>query len=404
MRDLFHFLRRLTGEPDRTTAYRAERQAVAAALAVPKVDPRFERRMHELGHGAAVQIGSSCAVADLPVRIALSDIAGHGHALVLGGNGTGKTRVVAGIVRELLLRRAAGLRAPGLWLADHKSEFVPLARELFAGVLDALPSRVANDLIDQLVVVNPFSPEALVPLNVLCAEPGVKPEEQAHDVTSLVDRLGGAELGVRQDSFTSHLVLLGVSRPGMSLVDLARLVNDPAALVSAAADSPSPEVRSYFTGGAKLAQGSLDGVRARLHRLLRLPATRLMLGAKQTVSFRELLAKKIVFVDTGSPPLGCEDIGRFWSSLCTLRLSRAIFARRHEDQERGVVVFVDEWQEGLAGGGWIADSYERILSMARSRGVSLWLISQSLAGAAKVSSALPKMVATNTNLHPIIQP
>jgi hypothetical protein len=399
MRDWLFRLRRFAGHDDRAAAYRTEARSLEAALAMPKVDPRFEAHMKELTPDASIRIGSSHADPDLPARLPLADIAGHGHALVLGGNGTGKTRVVAGVVRELLARTAAGQKAPGIWLADHKSEFVPLAREILAEILERLPAPAANRLIDKLVVVNPFASDALVPMNVLHRELGVGAEEQAYDVTSLIDRLGGADLGIRQDSFTFHLVLLGVSRPGMSLVDLARLAGDPVALVSAAAASPSPEVRAYFTEGARIAQGSLDGVRARLHRLLRLPATRLMLGAKDSLAFKQLLAERIVCVDTGSPPLGCEDIGRFWSTFCTLRLSRAIFARRHEDAERDVAVFIDEWQEGLAGGGGIADNYERILSMARSRGVSLWLISQSLAGAAKVSASLPKMVATNTNLQ-----
>jgi hypothetical protein len=124
-----------------------------------------------------------------------------------------------------------------------------------------------------------------------------------------------------------------------------------------------------------------------------------MLGASGSVNFRELLRDRITLVDLGSPPLGCEDIGKFWSQLLNLKFSRAIFERTQNDATRPVAAFVDEWQEGLAAGPDTADRYERLLSMARSRGVSLWLISQSLAGAAKVSSSLPKVVATNTNVQ-----
>jgi hypothetical protein len=225
----------------------------------------------------------------------------------------------------------------------------------------------------------------------------VAPEVQAYEVTSLVNRLGGAELGVRQDSFLYHLVLLGILG-GHSLPRLAAFLADPILLADAAARSTHPDVRAFFAGAPRVAAASMEGVRARLHRLLRHPGTRLMLGARDCISFRSLLAGKIVLADIGSPPLGCEDLGRFWAGLLTLKLARAIFERRHNESEP-VLVVVDEWQEGLAGGGDIAEHYERVLAQARSRRVSFLLVSQSLAGAARVSSSLPRVVATNTQLQ-----
>ena len=396
---LFSALRSLTGRDDRRAAYQAETQAIAGVLERPTVDPRFRAEMAQLRREPeTVALGSAHRDASVPVGVPLRELAGAGHALVLGGTGAGKTRVVAGVIQQLLRRLAHGASSPGLWVVDHKSELVGLVREILAGIAAELPAPSGERLLNKLVVFNPFS-QWLVPMQILSPEPGVAPQVQAFEVTSLVDRLGGAELGVRQDSFLFHLILLGITKR-LSLPQVASLLTNPTELAAMAATSPDPEVQAYFRGTNRLSQSSMEGVAARLHRLLRLPSTRLMLGARDTVSFRRLLAEgRIVLVDVGSPPLGCEDLGRFWAGLATLKLVRAIFERTHAEAARPVSIFVDEWQEGLLSGGEIAENYERVLSMARSRGVSFCLISQSLAGAAKVSSSLPKVVATNTNLQ-----
>jgi len=403
MSRVLSILRGLGGLDDRARAYEAERSAVAAASSNPPVDPRFQAEMATLSRrpDQSIAIGNACADSSIQVRIPVRDIAGTGHGLVVGGTGSGKTRLVAGIARAIL-GLIAERRVPiGLMLVDHKSEFTELMRLLFLDLLTTLPVRDADRMLDSLVVVNPFSTSALVPMQILKPEPGVPAEVQAFEVTSLVDRLGGADLGVRQDSFLFHLTLLGITR-GMSLPEVAGLTSDPMSLASAAIESSSPEVRDFFSarsGTQRLAAGSLEGVRARLHRLLRLPSTKLMLGARDALSFRRLLSEKIVFVDVGSPPLGCEDLGRFWAGLVMLKLTRAIFERTADEARRPVVVLTDEWQEGLSGGGDMAEHYERVLSMARSRGVSFWLISQSLAGAARVSASLPKVAATNASVQ-----
>ena len=248
-----------------------------------------------------------------------------------------------------------------------------------------------------MVVLNPFSEDALVPMQVLEPEPGLAPEIQAYDATTVINRVGG-ELGVQQEQYVYYACLMGVTC-GASLPEILRLSYDPAALSACAARSPSAEVRAFFANERRLSATSLQGVQARLSRLLRLPSARLALGARGNVSFHDLLASKILLIDVGSPPAGCEDIARFWAGLYTFRLVRGIFARTVAEARRPVACFIDEWQEGLLAGGDIAEHYERVLQMARSRGVSFWLASQSFAGAARVSATLPRVVQTNTKVQ-----
>lgn len=392
------FLRRILGD-DRATAFAAEERRLRRSLDAPTLDPRFVRELQEGARrpGASIVLGSPVEVPNLSVRLPLAEVAGSGHGVILGATNSGKTYASTAIARGVLEANARNPDAIGLLVLDHKGDQAELTRAAIADLVDRLPRAEARGLIDRVVVLNPFSEDALVPMQVLQPEPGVAPEIQAYDATTVINRVGG-ELGVQQEQYVYFACLLGVTR-GLSLPEIQRLTYDPAALASCAAGAPSEDVRAFFANERRLSATSLQGVQARLSRLLRLPSARLALGARGNVSFHELLASRIVLIDVGSPPAGCEDIARFWAGLYTLRLVRGIFARSVAEARRPVACFIDEWQEGLLAGGDIAEHYERVLQMARSRGVSFWLASQSFAGAARVSSTLPRVVQTNTRVQ-----
>lgn len=399
MPPVLSFLRRMFGADDRKDAFESEQRLLHAAAHAPTLDPRF---IHEMSvragrRGRDALLGCALDHPRLEVRLPMREVAGAGHAMVLGATNSGKTFATAGIAGEVLRVSATTPGAMGLVVVDHKGDLVELVRGLVARTANTLSSHLARDLVDRVVVIDPFSTHALTPMQILQPERGLDAEVQAYEATTVIGRMGG-ELGVQQEQFVYLLCLLGVTC-GLSLPQLHALTFDPIALASAAARSPSESVRAFFGGDRRLTSTSLQGVQARLQRILRLPSARLALGARGNVSFHELLASKIVLVDVGSPPAGCEDIGRFWAGLLTLKLVRGIFARSIAEASRPVAVFIDEWAEGLAAGGDIAEHYERVLQLARSRGVSLWLASQSLAVAARVSPSLPRVVATNTRVQ-----
>jgi hypothetical protein len=392
----FARLRRIVGARDRELAYAREATELGDASRVTLVDRRFEREMESRarGHAHAVTLGSAVHRPDLAVRLPLAELLGGHHAVTLGASGSGKTYFLLNVFRQLATAMTASRGRFGIAVVDHKSEFVPLLKRMLAELAESLPEADREWLLSRIVVIDPFDTHALVPFGVLRREPGVEPAVTAYDVAGLVSRLGGAELGVRQDALIYSLALLGVDR-GFTLPRLADLLANPTALMREAALSDEPDVRAFFARGPRVSASSLEGAQARLARLLRLRSSRLMLGSEESIDFRRLLAGKLVLVDVGSPPFGSEDVGRFWAGLVTVKLIRGVFERTHADANRPVIVAVDEWQEGLRAAGSVADDYERVLSMARSRGVGFWLVSQSLAGAARVSAALPRAVRTN---------
>lgn len=391
------WLRRLKGRNDARLAVERGERRLREALAADAVDPAFGSAMRSAG---GLVIGTAAHDAEVLVRLDPDDLIGRGHAIVLGGTGAGKTRMVGAVVARMLERAATENGAARPWIIDHKGDLAAMAQDTAASLAARLPPAERERLIESLVVVDPFSDEALVPLQILAREPGTAVDEelQAYEVTTLFARLAGADLGIRQDALAYHLVLLGITR-GMTIVDLPPLLSDTGALVAAAAGSPSPQVRAFFPPGFRAQAASVAGLQARFARLLRAPGTRRMLGARGCLDFRAALRDKIVIANFGGSPLGTEDLGRFWSGFFTLKATRAIFDRPAEEARRKVLLVSDEWQEGLMGGRDAAENYERVLAMARSKGVAAMLVSQSLAGAAKVSSSLPRVVSTNTSVQ-----
>ena len=395
------WFRRLFAPDDRDRAIEREETSLRRALDQGSVDVRFRAEMGRSGRsGSAAVVGQHADDPSLALRLDLGALVGHGHALCLGSTASGKTRAVAIGIEAMLERFAHDPTAPRPWIIDYKGDLAELILAVAERVASELGAAQRERFLNALVVVNPFSTEALVPLQVLARLPegDVDEETQAYEVSTLFERLVGADLGVKQDALVYHLILLGVSR-GMSLPELPRLLNDPVALAAAAAGCAHPQVRSFFGPAFRMQNASVSGLQARFTRLLRTPSNRLMLSAPGCLDFRAMLRDKVVVANFGNPPLGAEDQARFFGGLFTVKMTRAIFDRPTIEADRRVLVVADEWQEGLAGGKEIAENYERVLAMSRARGVGLFLVSQSLAGAAKVSSSLPRIVATNTSLQ-----
>jgi hypothetical protein len=151
----------------------------------------------------------------------------------------------------------------------------------------------------------------------------------------MFERMTRAPTGVVQDQMLFNLLLMGVCDGHLGLPDLVPLIMDPAARAAVAARSPNADVRRFFVEARPIPVSSAAGLQARFSRLLRLPATRLMLGARGCIDFRSLLRDKIVVANLGNPPLGCEDIARWWGGLITLKTTRAIFERSPEEAVHG---------------------------------------------------------------------
>lgn len=315
----------------------------------------------------------------------------RGHATIGGGSGSGKSRWVTAVVTQLLCRRSAIL---GLF--DAKSE---TATDLIETVLPYVAAVTGDEgIIERLRIIRPFS-SSVPPLNVTVAEAGIPKEAQAYAITESIEQALREPLGPRMHHVVLRLVTACIDL-GMPLPTLQKWLLDPRSYLQVALRSDDPEVREYArTGFPRESPESLRATAARLNAFLFLPETRRALNAPSCISFDDALREPggIFVVDVGSPPAGSESLQRFWASLILGKLVRALLSRSWDPGLPPVLLVAEEIQEIL--GPNEAQSLARLLSVARFRGIALWLTNQSRSQILRVDRNLVEAIAANAAFH-----
>ncbi|MEO5927536.1 MAG: TraM recognition domain-containing protein [Patescibacteria group bacterium] len=375
------------------------------ALDVASSGSRLPPRLHaESGTADELRPGhfSLGTFVDEPGRTLLLPVVSRPvHSLLLGSTGVGKTWLQ---LRALEAKFDALLRgydaADRVAILDAKGgDLASLAKEVLLTLLPGVPIQQAEHLLERLVVVAPFSTTHAAPMNLLYVDDARDLEANAFDMAGLLSRMSGSALGVHQDRLVYSATLLGgeLARrdEGFNLYDLASALGDPARLAGLAQLSTFESVRNYFAGPNGLSAGSLHGVRARLERLLRLGASR-MLRARRCLDFGAALRDGVVIIDMGGAPLGAPDIANFYLGMIASRLLRSLNARTGTEPQ--LVLVIDEFQRAVRAQNWLAESLEDVLAVCRSRRVRLVLASQSLDAIREVSTALPRIALTNCDV------
>jgi hypothetical protein len=339
----------------------------------------------------AVTLGSALE-GGWPVCLSSQSLAGH--IGIWGPSGSGKSYLLALILRHLL---RSGVRR--FVVADPKSETIALAKKAIVDFARTLPVAEADALLGKVVCLDLFAAATLPRLQVLAPEEGLDPELHAFTIANLItNELDNGGLGVRQEAIF-HKVIEALIRAGLPLTVLPLALETPE-LLDALAEKCSPP--DFFRAvAARLRKESRDrilGLVSRSERLLRMRSVRLALGGSNVrVDFAKLLDDRITLIDL-APPQGSTDVGKFLAGLIWMELNHAI--RRRPNGSAPAFVCVDEWPTFLAAGGaHLADTFEDLLRLARSKGVFLSVLSQDLASVAKVSRSIVEVVKNNLHLH-----
>jgi hypothetical protein len=339
-------------------------------------------------HG--VPLGLSLESGDV-IRIPRAKALGHWG--LWGPSGVGKSYALVSLLDGFL---GAGLDS--IWILDPKGETVDLMARLLLTRASAMNKREADALLSRVIVIEPFSDALLPPLQVLRVEPGMDPELHAWSMATLVTTAAGAEVGVRQESIL-HRTIECLIRASLPLTAVPIVLADPA-LVAKLGTHPVFAQTARLLAREK--KDRLQGIAARIERLLRLKSTRLMLGGSaECLDLAHLMRGSIVLVDLSSP-FGTSDVGRFVAGLVWQRVARAVLARPNGSPP--TVVAIEELPEFLAcGSGDAANTTERILRLGRSKGISFILLSQDLGSVGAVQTALPQVVRTNVHWHMVFR-
>jgi hypothetical protein len=321
-----------------------------------------------------------------------------GHTGLWGPSGSGKSYLLI-LMLWFLLR--SGVRR--LVVADPKAETVELAKRMILDFAGTLPEREAEDLLSRVVCLDLFAASTLPRLQVLARQEGLDPELHAFTIANLItNELDNGGLGVRQESIF-HRVIEALIRAELPLTVLPMALDTPE-LFDALAETHEPA--AFFRAlAARLRKETRDrvmGLVSRAERLLRLKSVRLALGgSRECIDFAKLLDERITLINL-APPQGSTDIGKFLAGLIWVQINHAI--RRRPNGSAPAYVCVDEWPTFLsAGGSHLADTFEDLLRLARSKGVFLTVLSQDLASVAKVSRSIVDVVRNNLHLHMIFR-
>lgn len=392
---LWKRLREALHGPDPARALQAENQAIAAQVR-GSVDPALQAELKAL-RGSPYGAFDAGAINEGPLQgerllVRSSDLLAH--MLVLGASGAGKTFSVLDAVLRLLLQQVVR----SVFVLDLKGE---LSELLLSQGLPALATRLppadADRLLRRIVVVDPFSPTHLPPLNVLVRDPNVDIAIQARDVAECFETATETGVTTRMETILDWVLRL-VIEVGGSFLTVRRALQEPAVLEGLVRTSRDRDVVRYFlTRYLHEPKASKLALLARLDRFLALPMTTLCLGASTCLDFDELVRDKIVVVNLGRAPAGLQSVARFFAMVILTRLVRAIFRLPHQGAGGASLLVADEWQVALNGS--LAAEFESILALARSRGAFAWLVNQQLDQLNRHGAALRSIVLGQTAIQ-----
>lgn len=316
------------------------------------------------------------------------------HTYVLGQSGSGKSYFLLVALRALLEQRALS----SLFVLDMKGELAELLTDfVLPGIAAQLPSAESDAFLNRIVVIDPFSATHPPPLNVLVRDVGLPVAIQARDVAECFEAATETDVTARMETILDWVLRLLIETRG-SFVGVRRALQEPAVLEGLVREAKDPDVIRYFlTRYPSEPKASKLALLSRLDRFLALPMTQLALGAKYCLDFDTLLRDRIVILALGRAPAGLQSVARFFAMVVLTRFVRAIFRRGARAQGFSSLLVADEWQVALNGA--LAAEFESILTLARSRGVHLWLANQQLSQLDRYGGALRSVVLGQTALQ-----
>ena len=312
-------------------------------------------------------------MAPVPLRLTHHDRFNHWH--VLAGSGQGKTVLIENLIRHDL----ASNDPPSIVLIDPHSDLV---RKL-----------VRSDLgiEDRLILIDPRDTQYPVALNPFA----VNQERFAHydeatreQVTAgvlqtfgfLWNGLTNLSLTGKQDVFFRYVTRLMLTLPAVegrnaTILDMLRLMNDPAPYAAAIAALPDIP-REFFARDfmSKTFEGTKEQVRYRLQAIIESPTMARLFTAPETKIdlFTEMNRGAVILVDTAKDFLkeGSAIFGKLIISLVLQAVLERAAIPEHE--RKPTFVMVDE------GGSFFSNNIDDLLTEARKYKCGLLLAHQYL--------------------------
>ncbi len=283
------------------------------------------------------------------------------HHLILGKTGTGKTTLIAGMVRQDIAR------GQGFCLIDPHGDLAQSTR-------GCLPS--------DAVYWDAANPECSFGYNPLTF---VKEEYRPLVASGLIDafkKQWSDAWGVRMEHLLRNAILALLSRPNSSLGDIVPMFTNKAFRCEVLQSLSDPEVRKFWTDEYPKMnyKNAFDGVAPIANKLgafLANPVVRMALcNPKQPIRFRTLMDEgRAVIIDLSKGRLGA-DVSEVLGGLILSMVSNAAMTRADiaEHTRRPFIVYVDEFPT------YTTETLANMLSELRKYCVGLVLAGQYISG------------------------
>lgn len=352
-------------------------------------ETRFREAMRERELRPHLVIGASTT--GVPYRLPLSDLTGT-FSWVAAGTGSGKSRLVANVVSQLIAASERGepIAIIVFDLKGGEDSLSDLTLRAVAALASQLPAERRTRLLSRVTALRFFAGDYLPELQLLRPEPSVAPVAQAHAVAEILDHTIQANLGARQANALGAILALAIEA-GLSLLELRWLLYSPKRIGALAERSKIAEARLYVrTRLARESAVTLDGLAARCDALLRVDALKACLAGPSMFDFRRCFEPGLTVIDLGSPPMGAESAKEALAALVFTRLTWAAFDPRRV--VRGATcIFADEIQEAIRTPSTL-QHLARLTSTGRSFSTGCWSIHQQ---SGQLSSSLQDLLSQN---------
>ena len=289
------------------------------------------------------------------------------HAYIVGGTGTGKSRLLRALVEQDI---ASG---HGLCLIDPHGDLC----DALVQYLATLPKN--HPALARSVLIDPTDPDWAVGFNPLEAPPGEEVYPHVLELLTVFEKLWGDSWGARMEDLMRNSFIT-LAEAGRTLLEVPRLLTDADFRAGLVAGLRSPEARNYWENrfGPIPERTKAEWIESTLNKVSAFiadPWIRDMVGQRQsTIDLRRCMDDGVITLVNlarGRLKRNSDLVG----ALLVAKIEEAALSRVDlpENDRRPYRLVVDEFQN------YATRSFEEILSEARKYGLSLVMANQTLA-------------------------
>jgi len=317
-----------------------------------------------------------------PIRVPVSAL--RNHAYVVGGTGTGKSRLLRLLIEQDIRS------CHGLCVIDPHGDLC----EALVRFLSILPHD--HPALGRAVVIEPTTPSWAVGFNPLEVPDGQSVYPHVLELITVFQKIWRDSWGARMEDILRNS-LITLAEHGMTLLEMPKLLTDADFRAQLVVDLQSVEARSYWIDrfdplAPRTRAEWIESTLNKVSSFISDPWIRDMVGqAQSTINIRGWMDEGLItFVNLSKGRLkrNSDLIG----ALLVSKIQEAAMSRVDlpEGQRRPYRLYVDEFQN------YATKSFEEILSEARKYGLSIVMANQTLA---QLEKTLLASVLTNCEVQ-----